>query len=273
MGYMSQILEYESVNLGPAEQIHLHLIGTMNTCAYTAFLFMNRQRKTSYKNIHKTFMKLKNLGLIKKKGGVFLRNAIYYKLTSRGLFQILLTQEVNNTLLLEYRNDPILQLILYPYFEQHMIEYFNTVARESFISDYINYSCQRILHHVEEFRQFYGRRAKLNLSMLEQEIDGIVRKEIMAFVYTIVTLNNASRMRFTNEDKSGNYHDNFDFVINKDEEYYPYKDYTKVVVEARENDKNYCTLFPKDALMKDKKFMSLFGEMKREFERGCKLFS
>ena len=81
-------------------------------------------------------------------------------------------------------------------------------------------------------------------------------------------------MRFTTEYQSGE-NDSCDYVINEGGDYpnYPYKDATKVVHEEKAKDKNYCTLFPTEILMKDKKFMSFFREMKKEFEDGCKQFT
>jgi hypothetical protein len=260
-----------SVDIGERQKHFLNLVGVIDCSSYSIYSFLkNSNKPVSYKNIHKTLKKLQKLNLIEIIPDKSYRNAKYYKLTQDGVFQILLNSEITIPFLLKNRNDPILKIILYRFFELSTIKYFDTIPREFFISEYLNQCTDKILNQAQKSSKF---REETRKSFdLVDEADFISTREIKNFIYTIITLSKSSRMRIKYEFRSGT--DGFDYVISDEGEYpnYPYKDYDKVVREDRANDPNYSKLFPNQVLLNDKKFMRIFTEMKEEFEKGCMEF-
>lgn len=225
----------------------------------------------SYKNVHKTFQKLKKLGLIEVIQGRSKRNAINYRTTPLGLFQILLTFPLTTSFLINNRNDPILQIILYQFFELKTIKYFDTIPREYFITEYVNECCRRVLEELANVKKFRKEMGKGEIEDLSDEIDLVVKRQIKNFIYTIVTIK-TNRMRFSSESGYGT--EVVDFIINEQDDYpsHAMKDNTKIVREER-TDPNYSSLFPTEILVADKKFMREFRKMREEFEKGCSDFS
>lgn len=268
IGYISEL---GLIRLGNQERFYLSLIGMVDCSAYFIYSQLNKiDKPIAYKNVHKTIAKLKKHNLIELVAGNFSRNAKLYKLTQQGVFQVLLTSEVTIPFLIKNKDDPILKIILYQFFEVSTIEYFDTIPREYFISEYLNRCCEEIIHQVQKGSKF--REESRKLLSIEDEANYIAKREIKHFIYNIVTMSNISRMRFTYE--TGSKTTRFDFVI-ADDEGYPhnsYKDFFKEVRELRAKDPDYSSLFPNRILIKDKKFMYMFTEMKNEFEKGCKEF-
>ena len=87
----------------------------------------------TYKNAHKTVIKLRDFGLIEEiKEKHRYRKAIKYKATSRGLFQRFLIQQgnpVSLAVLKNYKDSIILHTILFKFFEIRNYQRIQTLLR------------------------------------------------------------------------------------------------------------------------------------------------
>lgn len=268
---MFELSEYERLTLGEAEQRILHLVAHKDISAYDFFSFVRDQAEPiSYKNVHKTFKKLEKLELIEV-ASKFKRNAIYYKLTTMGVFQILLTFPITISFLIKNKHDPILNLILFQFFAIETIRYFDTIPREYFITEYLKECCSRIVEELRKIRKFNSEQIAPNSEILADEIMHVIAERIKLFIYTIVTVK-TSRMRVISKSRFGT--EGFEFIINKkdDKAVTPHPDIHRVITEERMDDPNYSSLFPIQILKNDKTFMPLFLKMKDEFEGGCRDF-
>lgn len=117
---MSEIKDYKPISpeLGNVELHFLRLFSrTDGLSAYDIFGDLKGRKPMAYNNVHKRVKRLRELGLIdykpisevKKK---FRRNAIYYRLTSRGLFERLLTINLESLAYLYLNKDNIILLYL-----------------------------------------------------------------------------------------------------------------------------------------------------------------
>jgi DNA-binding PadR family transcriptional regulator len=125
--YTSIISKYQPTNLGDVESLFLIKIAGGPKSAYSLFSQLKSQSKPmAYRNVHKRLKRLEELKFIEqeKEEQKFKRNAIYYKLTTFGLFYILSKHPISweKDLLIKYREDIILKTLLYPYFEENTIE-------------------------------------------------------------------------------------------------------------------------------------------------------
>jgi hypothetical protein len=148
--------------LGRVEVVLLMLFGLHDRTAYDIFLhFKNEVNPMPYGNIHKRVKRLEELGLIKaSKQGV--RNTIKYKLTSRGLFEMLLLPGLSYEVSIwkEHSKNIILQTLLYQFFEVSTIEVFSNsefaYGRMAF-SQYLKSCCEGLLNSLELKRRRYDR--------------------------------------------------------------------------------------------------------------------
>jgi DNA-binding Lrp family transcriptional regulator len=203
-----------------------------------------------YSNVLKRVKRLQELGLVKRVQKEFKRKAIKYKITSRGLFQSLLEHGFAPSTLEPYKDNIILNTILYQYFETTTIRKFVTVPRNAALRDYIRTCCEKILKKLDDFRpSSYKKEEYLTL-----EIDDLIRNEIKNFVFQIISM---SRIRST-------------FILDYHEP--EYQNLRVIGADVNEDDENYTGLFPKPALRKDRKFLKLLEEIKKDFDKGYKDF-
>lgn len=111
----------------------------------------------AYINVRKRVNRLKELGLIEQmKEKHRYRNAINYMVTPHGLFHCLMiagTRRIILPLFLEkYKDNVVLQNILYRFFELETLKYFNTLSRAQVLVGYLSTCCKSILEKIEDFR-------------------------------------------------------------------------------------------------------------------------
>ena len=254
-GCMSEIRDYTTSRLGATEKLFLIIISIEPISAYkisrhlkNGFFFYSDGmistgiKSMAYKNVHKRVKRLNSLGLIEKLEGTFERNAIVYKLTTRGLLERLIDfNPLIPDILKLYKTDPIIETLVYQYFESKTIEKFEAFALSK-LRLYLRKCCEAILSTIEVYRYEtkFMERSEISNSelkfkhdnMLPGYIDGTIRFEAKNFVFDIVNLS-------------------------KDED--PYQ-----------SDKDNRNNFPRQALLKDKRFIRLLQEIKNDFENGCK---
>jgi hypothetical protein len=262
-GFISVFRNYKEIQLGRTESLFLSVISFEPISAYGISILLKRANGNSglnspyinlqegimttdvspmaYKNVHKRIKRLSTLKLIEKIEGNFKRNAIMYKLTSRGIFQRLLdlyplTPDIINI----YKNDPIIETLIYQYFELETIKKFETIPM-SMLRRYLRRCCGAILNtlnsfHYEERFIEKSRTPKFEIMLREHKkllptyIEGTIEYEAKNFIFELVN-------------------------ISKDED--PYQD-------------NQSTIFPRQALLKDKKFTRFLQEIKDDFEKGLR---
>jgi DNA-binding MarR family transcriptional regulator len=122
--YMSEVLRYERMSLGEAENKFLFIIMGEPKSAYTVYSILKEQgRGIAYKNVYTKIKRLEELKLIKRVPGRLARRAINYGLTTQGLF-FLLSQFASYKLRIDwerildyYTDNIILRTLVMPYFE------------------------------------------------------------------------------------------------------------------------------------------------------------
>ena len=195
-----------------------------------------------YKNVYKRVVRLCKLGLIEELAVKFPRGANPYRLTSRGLFEYLLlglAPSVPRSILYTYKDDAIIDSTLFRYFELETLKEFRDVAL-AFVGGYLRRCCESILRQIEGYRRTVKKLDEwkesgfeYNLELLSADFDQAIRDEMRTFLFQIATLSNYN--------------------------------------EKGNNDPD-STLFATLTLVRDKKFMKILGEMKDDFDTGCKNF-
>ena len=119
-GFISEVINYQRITLGEREQYFILLFGQRSFSAYELFSFLKNRTGSpmAYKNVHNRIKRLVALGLLEQQEGDFKRNAIKYKLTSRGLFENLSMVNIPHPYVwVDYRDNIIMQTLLFQYFE------------------------------------------------------------------------------------------------------------------------------------------------------------
>jgi DNA-binding PadR family transcriptional regulator len=122
--YMSEVLQYKRISLSDADNRSLKSIMGEPKSAYRVFSFLKDQGyPIAYKNVHSRIKRLENDMLIEKNHGKFKRRAIKYQLTTQGLFY-LLSQFIEykfgiywSELWQYYSDNIIIKTLVLPYFE------------------------------------------------------------------------------------------------------------------------------------------------------------
>jgi hypothetical protein len=252
---MSEIRKFRRAKLGRTEKLFLIVISRELTSAYrisadikNGYIITSEGiisadiKPMAYKNVRKTVKRLYSLGLIDQVEGNFKRNAKMYKLTTKGLIEQLL--DVNPLLpdVFEvYKDDPIIQTLIYQYFELETIKEFETVPLMQF-RRYLRSCCEAILNALDIHRyeaNFIKRNTPPKSEhkvddhdyLLPDYVNEAIKNEAKKYVFEIVKMS-------------------------KDEN--PYQ-----------NGPN-SNLYPRQALLKDSKFIDLLQEIRKEFDDGCK---
>jgi hypothetical protein len=255
-GFISEIYNYKTLALGGTEKIFLHIISKEPTSVYRISAGLKNGSITigdsmlitginsmAYKNVHKRIKRLCALGLIEEIHGNFKRNAKMYALTPRGLFERLLDDfPIPPDIVYLYRNYPVIETLIYQYFELETIENFSDFALVE-LKRYLKKCCDEILKMLAMYRynrNFFEKWRESHIPMRENDdeftsfLDDTIKSEVKNFVFKIVNRS-------------------------KDED--PYR-----------NNPDDSKFFPRQALLKDKKFMRLLQEIKKDFDNGCKNF-
>ena len=217
--------------------------------------------RKGYKNVHKRVKRFKELKLIEEISRKYPKNAKPYRLTTRGLFQAFLLGVVgnlwdpNNSIFTMYRENSLLQILLYQYFEIDTIMKFNDLALP-FLSSYLQKCCEAILSKLEEHRRDlyeYGTEKFPNEALKNEQYDRLKSSAQLPGLLIDIDLSLQDEMR------------NFIYEIVR----HSALDYLNV---NRDQTREPVQTFPIPVLIKDEKFMDELYDVKRTFDEGCKLF-
>lgn len=174
--FMSEIANYQKIYLDKTEQIFIFLFAMRSFSSSEFFSHLKSQKNMSYKKVYTKIQRLVELGLLEAVEGRFKRNAIKYKLTTRGLFERLTFNgwfAIHPIIWHNYRDNIILQTVLYRFFETQTIWNFRKAGYSAvsiLISDYLRKCCEGI--------------SKVKS---ESEIDQIIRNELRDLILKLVT--------------------------------------------------------------------------------------
>lgn len=184
--FMSEISNYHRLSLGETEKLFIIRFTVCSPySAYDAYTDMKKIKPMSYKNVHNKIRRLVALGLLQEEKGTFKRNAIKYKLTTRGLLErFLIGHPAVHPMVFElYQDNIILQTILYPYFEHSTIQKFADYHGLSYIMNYLTKCCDAILETVDS-------RRKDKTDLNDTTILWLVTREAINLIFNIVVLSN-----------------------------------------------------------------------------------
>ena len=121
-----EVSRYKSASLGEREAEFLAKIGEGHNSSYRIFSHLKKiGLPMDYKNVNKRVRRLQELGLITeiKSKGESIHNAKFFALTSEGIFYLLTQFQPNSwDWLIKYKNNLIVKVLLYPYFEENTIK-------------------------------------------------------------------------------------------------------------------------------------------------------
>lgn len=259
-GFISEIRDYNRITLGETEKLFLLIISMQPTSVYKiskglkdGFIMIADSmltigiRRMAYKNVYKRVKRLESLGLIQVMQGNFKRNAKIFRLTQRGLFEDLLDPHPwLPDILDKYRDYPVIETLVYQFFELETIANFETFPLVE-LGHYLRKCCEAILNALDIHRyetkmyEEWSRKSNIererkndHIELLPFYLDAAIKDEAKNFVFRIVNLS-------------------------KDEN--PYQ-----------SSANNSNLFPRQALLKDKRFINLLKEIKNDFDKGSKNF-
>jgi hypothetical protein len=222
--FISEIKDYKKIALGYREEQFLQMITASERSVYDIYKEINqgetnkgkprnRNRKLpdfgsvhddaiAYKDVHKGVKRLETLGLIEQNQHEQKRSkrkVIQYKITSHGLFQDLLGFQgwqwpsyLDMPIQLVYKDDVILQTLLYQFFEEETVIRLTSVFGDWLFMDYLRKCCEGILD-VNDYRMWLEKEgegpqthpiAEIQLS----DIDSLIRRELDNLILQIVKL-------------------------------------------------------------------------------------
>jgi hypothetical protein len=245
-GYLSEILTYERVEVGETERSLLFKI--MNTyessAAYriASYFKLRRQSTPYYNKMEYTIIKgLEKIKLIEEvQQESFLRESIYYKLTTYGLFYIFSnTLNYPPQLLTNYHDNIILKTLLFQYFEINTIKHC-TARFYPMITQYLNDCCSTSVDRLDIIK------STSNVKYKERYIKALeydLKSHAKVLGFKLAIMYNESNILMTNPDV--------------------------------ENDNARVTLYELENKMKlllsrDNNFMQLLQKVEREFGDGYK---
>jgi hypothetical protein len=272
--FIFEVTNVERIRLGLTEECFLYKIGICGSeSAYGIFKSLKKTKSLkprvsvelefpvssmAYKNVHKRVKRLESLGLIEKvPAKQFIHRAIKYRLTTSGIFQCLQNPIISAIHVVtdkdkRYKENIIVQTILYQFFEPQTIKEFDFEPRLIFLGRYLQVCSRAILSKIEEFR---SSRFKDKKKRLAEDLDAIINDEIKKFVFEIVT---ALRTK--------------ELIITRLDSYY--KKHTMREIDlALNSDLKHKTLYPMSALARDKKFIKLVKKIKMDFDNAYKDFT
>ena len=238
--YVSEVSACKLIELSETERSFLFKIMSGHDSSYKITSYIkSRRQPIAYKNEYTTMKRLQELNLIEEEGK-FLGGAIYYKLTTCGLFYIFSNVATYSPrLLVKYQDSILLKTLLYPYFEIETIKSC-TVRLYSAITHYLRTCCETTLYTLNIIKgttrtEDFGRYSKV----LESELEWCAK----TLGFKMAIMYNESTILGTNPDVDN--------------------DNAKVAFYELES-------AMKTTLSKDDRFMRLLDLVQKEFGEGYK---
>jgi hypothetical protein len=112
-------------------------------------------RKISYKNVHKRIQKLHSVGLIERvnKGEANKHAAIFYRLTSFGVYYGIRNNLASVEILLNHSKDPLFEIIMYPFISKKTMKGIKGRTTLVHIKEHLLACCEIIEERLRSFEQ------------------------------------------------------------------------------------------------------------------------
>ena len=153
-------MQKEYVDPGEAAKRLLPLIIEKNCfTTYQCFKELNKQKKISYKNVHKSVKKLYELGILKEvfTTGPTKHGSIYYKLSSFGIYCGLLMHKIYfsnlDKLIENYPNDGLFEHFLYQFLEKKTVNRIKSDLILGFIFEFLEECCTSLERLMKQLPQ------------------------------------------------------------------------------------------------------------------------
>jgi len=252
--YTNQIKKYNKITLGETEIMFLDSFSIRKQSAYGIAKSLEKSgMPMSYKNVHRRVKRLEELNLITKDSVNPKHQSIIYKITARGIFQMMLDGPLYFTQwLIANHDDAVLQIILFDFFGEETVLKFNTIARLKVLEEYLRKCCERILTTVSNFRSSSNQNKKP--ADLEYAINELIHDELRNFIFQIVSMKKLPVRNFG--------------LVDYNKPWFSEVGYEKE--QMQKTDPDYSEAFPKATLMRDRKFMKILREIKNDFEKGSR---
>lgn len=142
---------FKRIELGDREKDFLTKIADGKNTAYLIHSDLKKRGiSMDYKNVSKRVRRLHELKLITESKGESAHRAKFYKLSTEGLFYLLVNCPITPRMLIEYKDNIILKSLLYPYFEEKTVE----IGGENYeIGQYLIECGHRILTYLDYLRR------------------------------------------------------------------------------------------------------------------------
>ncbi|HSF50414.1 MAG TPA: hypothetical protein VLA74_06610 [Nitrososphaeraceae archaeon] len=160
IGYIYHLYElqkkFSEPGEAPKQLLPLFAINKYIT-TYQCFKELNKQKKISYKNVHKRVKKLLELGLIKEVTNNIptKHGSIFYKLSSFGIYYIFLAIRIDKIaiqkLFENYLNDDLFDKVLFQYIEKKTIKAIKSLVILDNIFNFINGNLLNIDYVLKHF--------------------------------------------------------------------------------------------------------------------------
>jgi len=168
VGYILELygMQKKIVDLGQAAKQLLPLIIEKKTfTTYQCYKELNKQKKISYKNVHKRVKKLYEFGILKKVSntGPTKHGSIYYKISSYGIYFSLLIYKITSwnisKLIENYPNDGLLEYFLYQFIGKKTVNGIKSYIILGYIFEFLKECCmsiERLLKHLPRIEKDRG---------------------------------------------------------------------------------------------------------------------
>jgi hypothetical protein len=220
-GYISEILSYEpNLMLGTTELDFLNRFLKGKCSAYTIYseladphvlsqdgiifsenvhIFQRLDRRflgkgMAYKNVHKRVARLAELHLIEQINYKYSgrHSAKFYKITPKGIFYLIYSSSLYpDSLRLEnlirYHGDPVLETILFPYFEDKSFARYTMIFLFA-VSSYLAGCCETMLGAIDGIKEEDQDEKKKNMALLDYNL----KQNALALAFELVTKFNAA---------------------------------------------------------------------------------
>ena len=235
LSYAQHVSKLEKISLGEAQRKFLYIIAKKPISAYDIHLEIKKE--IDIKNVRKTVNRLHDLGLIEIEG-YYPRNAIRFKLTSYGLFQLLCDGPMPISILDMYQNDIILQNILFDSFELETIRAWINLEAPMLLMQYVNKSCQAILSSIQNSKSL-SKQYDLDKNRRFGHLVGFLQTSLSRVLYQFI----------------------IEILVT-----------TAHPPKRSDESEALPDLIPKVALARDKKFLALASRVKKPFVEACEYF-
>jgi hypothetical protein len=162
---------------GVADKLLYYFIDNSVCSAYKAMKFLEEEYKKNgktidYKNVHIRIKKLNESGLIERTKNnntedkqQSIRNPIYYKITSFGIFYALLNNlhKYNKKIIIEYKKNPLYEFFLFPYFCIDTIEKLDDEKIIKKIFDYLQQCCKMLDKELDYLKEIEDQGGTLSI--------------------------------------------------------------------------------------------------------------